>query len=376
MAARDRDAFAARLSAEPELARLLEAFTLVAGIEADPVPPMQTRFEDLRLDAVGAEESPRLAVPRLVRVLGAAAAILAIALGAFFTLRRTEPTGPPPPVALAAIPADAMAPAVPVVPAIPAALAEYAPVGEKGLRFLDGYASARAAAALLGRPLVVFAQVPSCPICRELERDQFHQEVLASAAEPFVLGRENMMKPSPELEARLQGEENVGWPFFVVDGADGKPASVFSLDPTKPVPDAGTIARLFTAAYTSLTHAGKGRPLPWDAVRGAVAGLRAADDAGAERARSEALDRVAALAPEGSALEEAVRVRRASQAARARAALDGARDATARDGVGAGRRILAGALTQFDGTPFHADLVHVDEHLSRFGSFPILEVRK
>ena len=373
MPAPQRDAFAARLAAEPELAQLVAAFTLVAGLEGDSVPPMQTRFEDLRLDDVEAEAQPRVGALRWGRMLGAAAAVLVLALGAFLVLRRTGPTGPPPPVVLAAIPGDATAP---TVPPLPAALVDYAPTGENGLRFLDGYASARAAAALVGRPLLVFAQVPTCPLCRELERDQFHEEALATAAEPFVLVRENMMKPSPEMEERLKGEENVGWPFFVVDGADGKPASVFSLDPTKPLPDAATIARLFTAAYTSLSPAGRGRPLPWASTQAALADLRAADAAASERARGEALDRVAALAPEGSPLEEAVRLRRRAQAARARAALDAAGEAAAKGGGDAARAVVAAAVAQFEGTPYHADLARVLDHVVRFGAFPVLEVRK
>lgn len=375
MAAPQRDAFDARLAAEPDLAELVAAFTVVSDVEGEPVPPMQTRFEDLRLDDVEAEAPLRLGRPRLLRTLAAVAAVVLLAVGAFLALRKEGPTGPPPPVVLAAIPADATAP----VPApIPAAVADYAPTGEQGLRFLDGvgYGSARDFATLLGRPLLVFAQVPSCPMCRELERDQFHRSALATAAEPFVLVRENMMKPSPELEARLKDEGDLGWPFFVVDGADGKPASVFSLDPTKPLPDAATLATLFTAAYTSLSPAGRGLPMPWASTRAVVADLRAADAATTERERSAALDRAAAVAPEASPLEGAVRARRAAQAARARAALDAALATATKEGVEAGRALLVAAVAQFEGTPYHADLVRVRDHLTRFGAFPVLEIRK
>jgi hypothetical protein len=160
MAAPQRDAFDVRLAAEPDLAELVAAFTAVSDVEGEPVPPMQTRFEDLRLDDVEAEAPLRLGRPRLLRTLAAVAAVVLLAVGAFLALRKEGPTGPPPPVVLAAIPADATAP----VPApIPAAVATGAPTGSRGWFSTARLGSARDFATLLGRPLLVFAQVPSVP---------------------------------------------------------------------------------------------------------------------------------------------------------------------------------------------------------------------
>lgn len=367
-----RDAFAVRLATDPALAELVNAYAVVHGFEADDVPPMRTRFEDLRLDAEGVPAPSPRALLWLVRGALAAAAAVLLVLGVGF-LTSVGGERPPRAVLLAAIPADAAATSV---PDLPAALESYGPAGKEGLRFLDGYAEARAAAMLVGRPLLLFAQVPSCPLCRELERDQFKDEALATAVEPFVLGRENMMKPSAELQARLDGVTDSGWPFFVVDGADGRPATLFGLDPSKPMPDGAALARLVASAYATVPSAGRGHPLPWDATRKAAADLRAADAAADDRACAEALARVAAVAPEGSGLFEAVRVRRAAQAARARAALDAARTASEREGVAAAGTLLSAAVARFEGTEFQGDFQRVAAHVSRYGSFPVLEVLK
>ena len=100
------------------------------------------------------------------------------------------------------------------------------------------------------------------------------------------------------------------------------------------------------------------------------------NDEGTERERSAALDRAAAVAPEASPLGGAVGARRAAQAARARAALDAALATATKEGVEAGRALLVAAVAQFEGTQYHADLVRVRDHLTRFGAFPVLEIRK
>jgi hypothetical protein len=327
----ERAAFEADLARDRELAEMTEAYGYVVRATADDAPVPATAFEDLPL-------TPRRTWRRPVL---AAAAVLLIAAGAaiFWPRDKTEPA--PGYVRLASIPLREVD-VPPQPPALPEGLADHRTAGDDGLIWIRDLERGQAIARAAGRPVLLFIDHPTCPICAKFEAGPFRDENVEQAAAAFVLVRASWnTAPKQFVE-----NPNLGWPIFVLLDHEGK-----RIDGFKSYKSAPELARWLTSAREAATGF---RYPEWDEVR-RLARLLASDT-------YEALDEVAHADPDGE-LGDVARWRLANLAADARAALLAARAAP---------KLLDEAIGKFQGTPYAADLEAVRSYVAKHGKFPEL----
>lgn len=338
----ERSAFEAELRRDRELAEMTEAYGYVVRATADEAPVPATAFEDLPL-------APRRTWRRPVL---AAAAVLLVALGtAIFWPRSDAP--PPAGVRLAAIPLRAVD-VPPPPPAVPEGLADHRTAGDDGLIWTRDLERGQAIARAAGRPVLLFIDHPTCPICAKFEAGPFRDENVERAAAAFVLVRASW-NTAPQ---QFVENPNLGWPIFVLLDHEGK-----RIDGFKNYKSAPELARWLRAARDAA--AGFAYPA-WDKVRPVA---RLLEQAGAaDPGRAYALLTEAAADDPGGPLRDVARWRLAKMAADAHTALFAARAAP----LAKAPKLLDDAIGKFRGTPYAADLERVRSYVTKYERFPEL----
>jgi len=343
----DRAVFEARLSREPELARLCEGYEWTVRATGDVVPERETAFADLALGR-------RFRLP----LWASAAALLLVATAVAIALAsREEPAPPKPPLlALSAIPMRAVA--APPVPSFPAALADYRTSGADGLRWLANEDAARELARAAGRPLLVFVHHPQCPVCRHFRAEEFRDGDVKAAADDYVLLGANA-EHLPEFVFR---EMPRGFPAVAAYDPDGN--RIAAITGFHEAPD---LARWLGRVAAQLKEE-KRYPFPeWRALREAADKLVRAQRS-ADPAEKLALWQEVEGIDGAGRLPEVARAGRLRMEQRAQDALARARSAD----PGSAAAVLESAADELRGTPYAADLERVRAHLAKWGSFPQL----
>jgi len=348
-----------RLRHEPGLASMARDLESVWAAPVDPVPACELSFDDLDLDA-GAPVLPRLVRHPVWLGLAASAAVLLVAFLVWRPTASTPGADDRGPVVLSAIPLDPVKGTKPNE--VPAALADYAPMGPTGLRFVDGLEAGRSLARWTGRPLLVFVHYPDCPLCRGLAAGTFKAASLAAHVEPYVLAKATV----DSLDASvLQGVE-VGWPIFLVYGPDGRRVDAFG-----GAPDAAELAKALDTADAKLP-APTEPALSWADTRDAARELLAAYAAKDEGTRHKYLSRALALVKDSPMGTEA-RTLQAALDREARSTLLGARDEAAAGHAKEALSLLDAAVARYRSTPYERDFTAVRARLAAGRPFPTLE---
>jgi hypothetical protein len=261
-------------------------------------------------------------------------------------------------VALRAIPLEPLPPAR-AAARPPAELASHRVTGDDGHVWMDDYAAALDVARWSGRPLFLFVDHPSCPICTAYHADHFRDGDVAKAADGFVLASFNAMRVPPDV-ARLLPR---AWPIRVVVDAGGKRVGEL----TRVVDATGLAAWL-----RGESERREGAPLDWETVR-TLAGKLIEAERETDPARRLALwDEVAAADPVGP-FGRAAKDHRAALAYDAQQALFEAQAAATAEAACAA---LARGLEATRGTPRGADLAAVLQTMETKGAFPRLEIER
>lgn len=350
----------AALARDPELAALSEK---LAEVWRETAPGLASgvtstlRCEDV-VGPAHAEARPR---PR--RRAAAAAAVLLIAGAAWagWALARRAADARAI-VELSVLSPHASTPAgvqddADLAPRVPELLADWSPVQDGRIRWLDSWDDARAVSSATGRPIFVYGFVESCPICRGFQANEFRDaDVLAWIDRTVPLAIDLMAidaQVSEEMWARR-------YPLLELQ------------DPT------GRILRTFGGTFgdvdmpTEFANAVKDVTVPdWPSMRTLTAelvGARLAErvgDFGAAWSSYEAVARSTALdAWVGDAERGRRRIVRDAQHA-----LD---EAVASADTTGGRSAFARAADTFRGTPPGQELEAVRDAWSRMDRFPLL----
>jgi hypothetical protein len=225
----DETRLRSRCEANPELRQLLEQILEVHAlteiiVDAEP-PACRLTFEDLeRTFAL-----PRARRTVLPLAVGAVAAVLVLTVGAFFlarvlTGRPHRPDGGETgrALVLSAIPLErTVAPGAGSVPdadpEVLTVLADYQPLKDEQIQWIDSFATATAMARVSSRPVLLFLHHPTCPWCIEMREDTFTHEAVLSRVDGFVPAMISVMDLDPVLRPLLKE----GWPWSGVVDADG-----------------------------------------------------------------------------------------------------------------------------------------------------------
>jgi hypothetical protein len=349
----------ADFAADPGLRAAAEEYREVhrlTGPAAETGPTSALAFEDVIADGT-ASGSRR-------RVLGWAAAAAAL-LAATWVVAGDLLNGPSTsePLRLAAIRLESpLAPAA-EAPAIPATLADYRPVADGRIRWLGSEDEVRAIARATGRPILLYATFPGCPMCRDIEAGPLRDAKVLGLVASFVPYRLNVAERGNAV-AREYFEK--GWPYLEVEAPDG-----FPLHPFPGPQDAAAFAANLEEGLA--TPRAKEPSISWEEANARAARLVRANEAEAAGRLAEALEAHAALAalPGGGAFAKAGEAGRARLEGEARTALLAARERARSDRAGA-EADLAAAVRRFEGTPYGGDLGLVLARLRSSGRFPDL----
>lgn len=178
MPAVDRARFEAELSRDPVRARSAEEFRAVWNATASglgPAPVSHTTFDDLLVHGADADS------PRETRWRRVAAAILIVAaVPAVWLVWKHNVSTARDLVVLHSIPLEVASVSEAAEHRVPALLANWSPVENGAIRWLDSMDDARAVSAAVGRPIFVYGFVDDCPICMGFQRKEFKDpEILA-----------------------------------------------------------------------------------------------------------------------------------------------------------------------------------------------------
>jgi len=360
-----------RCEANPQLRRLLEqvleVHTLTQVADAEP-PACRLTFEDLE----GAFALPRTRRTVLRLVARAVAAVLVLAVGAYFladvfTGRPHRPDGGEAgrALVLTAIPLDrAAAPGagtVPdTVPEIPEVLADYQPVEHEQIRWIHSFATAAAIARVSSRPVLLFLHHPTCPGCLKMREDTFTRQEVISRVGDFVPAMISVLDLDPKLRPLLKQ----GWPWFGVVDANAR--TILSFPGLR---GPGEFSAQMREARGLI-----GRPIfDWETLNRLTARVLTARRAEAARHYEDAYGAYLELSTD----LEAGPFARAAQAGlrriglHAQSALRSTRDlASTKKGATSAVGLLSAEVERFAGTPYAADLMAVRDRLVADGEFP------
>ncbi|MDZ4773051.1 MAG: thioredoxin family protein [Planctomycetota bacterium] len=165
-----------RMRLDPEFARAANEFVDVWNATASGlglVAASRTSFEEI-VERAGLEGTRRRGLRR--RVAAAAFVAVGLSAAAWFAWKPAVPRV----VELHTIPWSPNPPIVPENKALPTLLADWSPVQDGHIRWLESMDEARAISAAVSRPIFVYGYIDSCPICKGFEANEFQDpEVLA-----------------------------------------------------------------------------------------------------------------------------------------------------------------------------------------------------
>jgi hypothetical protein len=359
MSSEERARFEAELERDPDLARLAADFELVWSATAGALlPPFEsrTRFEEI-IARVGPEESR---LHRWRRRAAAAAVVLAAATMAWSVWRRTVVPAETV-VELHAIPwpGNTSTPARPA--SVPAVLANWSPVQDGQIRWLESLDEARAVSAAVSRPVFVYGYVEECPICQGFQRNEFQDPKIQALVEQAVPVRIDLMKLEQEEMQVLYARR---YPLLEMQNERGEILHTFP----------GTFADVDMRAELARAVSGLAG-LNWRLVHDlatAFVNASSAEEHGRLGEASSAFEKLASTQelPQFAAAGRAG-ISRLSTAVRG--LLETARAESTRDSRAALDR-FSSAVDRFDGTPYAADLRAVLDAWSANGKFPTLSV--
>ena len=319
----DREAFEARMRAEPELAEMVERYAEVVEWPAEPVAESTVTFDDLRLDAPVESIAPRRLRPSHVAI---AAGILIAFVGGFLALRTPPTSAPSGPVVLSAIHEAPVGSDVgPAARPVPALAETYLPVVDRKLRFVEGLDDARG-----------IARAASCVprSCSSI-----------STGRAMPSGGANDVRDERVLAVA---------PGFVFAKVSADVAGSRIVIPSELGLDNQDVAAVRRLRRERRADRRVRRDAERREVRRAIVGAVA-------RRRTPAWNEV----------HEAARLARLG--AEARVALEAAMDLASAGGVDAGIAELDQAIARFAGLPFEADFRRIRDRAAADRKFPALE---
>lgn len=340
------------LAEDPELARWAEQYAEVHRLTEDAVPVGEPglAWEQVEWILDGAAARPR----RRWWIGAGLAAAAALVVGLALWMGRSNDDWNPPtgPVVLAAVPLDPPAAPPPEPDALVPVLADWAPVGEDGIRWVEELSLARSIAARLDRPLLVFVTMESCPLCVAMESGVFREPPVLDRIRGYVPVRIDARRLTPQALAAVF---ETGWPYFEVQASDGTVRRAFAGMQTGP----GLLEAL---------GAPDAEPVDWASLGAGARTLASAESHAASGAWGQALASFQRVEGPRWAEARAAGLARVREAARASLA-----EAAAAPDVAAATRRLESAAEAFAETPYEADFLHVLERLRATGRFPELE---
>jgi len=355
----ERAQFEALLRRDPQLAQLAAEFGEVWSATASGLAPTvasRTRFDDVAPQLELAQ--PRSAWPRRA---AAAAVFLALATGAWFAWHQSRSTANDV-VELRAIPWNLPAPLPPETVAAPEVLANWSPVEEGKIRWLDSLDEARAVSAAVSRPIFVFGYVEQCPICQGFIRNEFQDPAILALVDQSVPLRINLLELDQQEMQTLVARR---YPLLEMQNDRGEVLHTFG----------GMFAEVDMRAELERAVAGLAVP-NWKSVQALGAALVKARSAEASGNFGEATGSFAELASnrELPKLAEAGTAGLSRVGAVAARLLEDARSSSPDDDVALAT--FGSSVEQFTGTPYEADLRAVLHAWKESGRFPALSAPK
>lgn len=359
MSVEERARLEAELQRDPELARLaanFKAVWLATENGARPWPTSRTEFETI---AERVADDARSGGWR--RRVAAAILFFGVATIAWFAWRglRSQESHV---VELLAIPWSQIRPIARENAVIPAVLADWSPVQDGQIRWLESLDEARAISAVVSRPIFVYGYIDSCPICQGFQRGEFQDPEIQALLEQTVPVRINLLELEEEQMKVLYTRR---YPLLEMQNARGDILHTFPGE-MDDVDMRGELARAVAG------WAGPNWKLVHDLARLFTSACAAeADGQLAEASRSFAELARAGGPPRFVDAGTAGISRVAAAAARV---LETAREEAARNAPDALTRFEAG-IKSFEGTPFESDLRAVLHAWREDGLFPVLAVQ-
>ncbi|MBL8856923.1 MAG: hypothetical protein JNL28_00240 [Planctomycetes bacterium] len=353
----ERARFEHELALDPEKARLAADFQAVwkaTEIGAAFAHPSKTTFDQI----VARTELDLRPLHR--RRVAAAAACVFLALAAWLAWERLGTHAGPPVVELRSVPLNASDPRADEAPALPALLADWSPVRDGGIQWLDSPAAAQAVSAAVARPIFVYGYVEQCPICRGFQRDQFQDPAILALVEKSVPLKIDLLALE---ESEMQELWSRRYPLLEMQDERGTILRTFP----------GTFADVDMRDELDRALAGAKDP-DWGVVRRLTALFLLARDAESKErwtAASPALTELAAHEdlPNFAAAGRNGLARMAAAAARI---VEEAR-VSAKKSSDSALSNFEEAAARFSGTPFEPDLRAVQAAWRRTGRFPELK---
>lgn len=355
----ERAAFEAQLVRDPELTALVEAWSMAMAFTAIedaalPVSLLELDELDRRIDAepvlVLRSGTPWLRVAAaLLLIVGAGAAALGWGWGT-----RVVPQM----VTLNSIPARVPAqPTELVADEQLALLANYTPVREGSIVWLDSIENGQSVARATGRPLLLWCIHPTCPFCKRMRESTLLDPEVQALVANFVPVQLDVMQE--RRYAGLNPMEN-GFPMFEVVNEDLVALHTFFNYQASP--------DFMRELQQGLEAYGEHVVLSWERLPEALEVLQSARLAEQRGRLGRALAGYQAMGELGAGLSLSVLAERGAQrlAARAHEFLDQAR----RNADPA--RVLSGAAGVFAGSSYAADFRALEVETRRTGDFPAL----
>ncbi len=355
MPADERARFESEIARDPELGRAAEEMRLVWHATAPGLGVVPA--SGVTVDDIVAAEHERPVTSMRWRRVAAAALLLAAACVAAYAVRRFGQQSVPI-VKMQAIPMDSADLVPPVVPNIPTVLANWSPIEDGKIHWLNSMEDARAVSAVLERPVFVYGYIDGCPICAGFQANEFRDPKIQALVARSVPVAIDLMSLDEKDRSELW---NRRYPLLELQDDRGEIMRTFG----------GTMAEVDMQGELSSALQDVQAP-KWFQVR------ELAEDW--ERARTD--EQAGQL---GDAARTLVRMTKqrdepafAAQAEAglselgisARRAIEHARQRSEGDPAGA-RAELESAIRRFQGTPFEADLRAVASAWRQGGPFPI-----
>jgi hypothetical protein len=261
-------------------------------------------------------------------------------------------------VRLQMIPLDVADQARPAVPSIPAVLANWSPIEDGKIHWLNSLEDAREVSAVLERPIFVYGYIDGCPICAGFQANEFRDPKIQSLVARSVPVAIDLMKLDEKQRTELW---NRRYPLLELQDDRGEIVRTFG----------GSMAEVDMQG--ELANALQDVQAPkWPEVRELAAEWARAqsdEEAGKLADAARALEKLAqqkdepAFAVQGQAALSDIGVL-------ARRAIEHARQRAESDPKGA-RSEFDAAIQRFAGTPFEADLRAVAAAWRPGGPFPL-----
>lgn len=346
-----------RMRRDQDFARTANDFVEVWNATASglaPVVASRASFDDIVARA-GADKAGRSAP---IRRVAAAAVVLALSAAAWFGWREWKHRV----VELHTIPWPTNAPIAAENKALPAVLADWSPIQDGHIRWLESMDEARAISAAVSRPIFVYGYIDTCPICLGFQEKEFKDPAILALLDRAVPVRIDLLSLEEEEAESIYKRR---YPLLEMQNERGEILHTFP----------GTFAEVDMQAELARAVANSAGP-NWALVHDLVktySTARAAESTGRLVEATSAFGVLAAHRelPELAQFGSDGMSRLGSSAAQL---IEEARTQAAQDDESALTRFEAEAK-RFAGTPFEGDLNAVLRAWRALGRFPEVTVQ-